>query len=105
MLKKGKKDIKDEIITFLESEDAPKLLYGFGQVFGKGLFAQAGGLNPMKGNINIMGIKIPKAIAFGFAQKMGWLPNIGVTEQTPEGGPVSPQDPFGLISQAQKGNK
>jgi len=87
-----KNDLKAEIIGFLESEDAPKLFAGIGAAVGTGLFSRAGGLNPMKGNINIMGMKIPKVLAFGFAQKMGWLPKgLGIGEAAPTSpDPLSP---------------
>lgn len=102
--RKLKNDFKADIIEFLGSEDAPKLLYGFGQVFGKGVFSSAGVMNPMKGNVNIMGIKIPKVIAFGLAKKMGWLegfgiPNVGSSEA------VSPSASFDPLAQLREANR
>lgn len=74
MKKSLKNEFKEELITFLESEDAPKLLNAVGAYFGRGIFSQMSRANPLKGNINIMGIKIPKVIAFGAAKKWGLLP-------------------------------
>jgi hypothetical protein len=84
-LKKAlKNDLKAEIIGFLESEDAPKLLNAVGRALGSGLTGSLGSMNPLKGNINIFGMKIPKVIAFGAAQKMGLLPqNLGIAGDAP----------------------
>jgi len=71
-----KNDLKAEIMGFFESEDAPNLLKAVGANLGAGFFSRAGGLNPMKGNINLFGMKIPKVIAFGVAQKFGLLPGM-----------------------------
>lgn len=83
-----KKDLKREILTFFSSEDAPKLFHAVGQSFGAGLFSRAGALNPMKGNINLMGFKIPKVLAYGLAQKYGFLPK-GIMGE----GEVAPASP------------
>jgi len=89
--KRLKSDLKAEFYEFINGEDAPKLFYAIGSTLGAGAMSRLGNVNPMKGNINVMGMKIPKVLAFGFAQKMGWLPkNMGMGG---EGPPTSPDIP------------
>jgi len=82
--KRLKNDLKAEFYEFINGEDAPKLFYAIGNTLGAGAMSRFKGLNPMKGNVNIMGVKIPKVIAFGIAQKYGLLPKGTLTGQTVE---------------------